>query len=374
MNERITKAKCKIQVGNPFFSYLSLGLNFIETEEIETMGINMKMDLAYNPKFIDTLTDSELVGCITHELFHIILMTALRIGTREHRKFNIASDIVINNLLIKNKYSLPEIGYIPKEDRIKIGNVLIEDIESKTAEEVYDEIKDELKDGEDSFDVVDYDTLSDGERRELEKQIKDKIISASVFAKQRGNMPVGLERIVDELHKEKFNWKTLLRKYIQNEIPFDTSWNRPSKKSIGCGCYLPSPLKEKIDIGVCIDLSGSIGEEEYRDFMSEIIGITNGFGNVDLHFFSHDTEAYYFGKVNGKNKQEVINIKLKGGGGTSHKEVIDLINTKKIKFCVFFTDGFSDIEEIDLKKYKYDKLFVISKDGKELNGVNCIKC
>ena len=98
MNERITKAKCKIQVGNPFFSYLSLGLNFIETEEIENMGINMKMDLAYNPKFIDTLTDSELVGCITHELFHIILMTALRVGTREHRKFNIASDIVINNL------------------------------------------------------------------------------------------------------------------------------------------------------------------------------------------------------------------------------------------------------------------------------------
>jgi len=177
-----------------------------------------------------------------------------------------------------------------------------------------------------------------------------------------------------DCNEDFFDLHTETENYIANGIVTHNS--KPSKKSISVGEYLPDVLKEKIDISVVIDLSGSIGKEEYSSFISEIIGLAKAYQErISMHFFSHDTEAYDGGLVENGNLDKIKNLNLKGGGGTSHKSIFNHIrdNVRDCKAVLFFTDGFSDIEQINFEEYAFDKLFVITKDGDKecLKDKNC---
>ena len=193
------------------------------------------------------------------------------------------------------------------------------------------------------------------------------------LAKMRGNLPKGMERLIGDLHKEKINWRSLLNNYITQQIPYNSCYSKPHRRSISVGTYVPHQLKEKIEIAVCIDLSGSIGKEEYTAFLSEIVGIARAYQErIDIHFYSHDTEGYYSGMVRNGNIEKIKNISLKGGGGTSHKAVMDMMNGKEFKMVVFFTDGYSDLDNITFEDYRYEKVFVIVQGNEEqLKGKRC---
>ena len=71
----------------------------------------------------------------------------------------------------------------------------------------------------------------------------------------------------------------------------------------------------------------------------------------------------------------IKNLRLKGGGGTSHKSCFNHLrdNVRDCKLAIFLTDGYSDINEISFENYQYDKLFVITKNGSDdqLKGKRC---
>ena len=83
-----------------------------------------------------------------------------------------------------------------------------------------------------------------------------------------GKEPAGIERIIGKLHESKIDWKALLLRHIESSIPQDYTYARCSKKSISAGYYLPDTIKERIDVAVAIDCSGSIGRQELNDFIS----------------------------------------------------------------------------------------------------------
>ena len=49
--------------------------------------------------------------------------------------------------------------------------------------------------------------------------------------------------------------------------------SKPHKKSIACNTFLPNILREKVEVVIAIDTSGSIGKKELTDFISEIVGM-----------------------------------------------------------------------------------------------------
>jgi predicted metal-dependent peptidase len=105
------------------------------------------------------------------------------------------------------------------------------------------------------------------------------------------------------------------------------------------------------------------------------VGIARAYQErIDMHFFSHDTKGYYGGLVRNGNVEKIKAINLKGGGGTSHLDVMDMIQKQKgdCKMVVFFTDGYSDLQDIDFSKYDYGKVFVIQNGSDEqLKGKKC---
>jgi len=398
--DKMIRTRIQIQRNNPFFAYLSLYLRFHEdnSPQNKTMGIDARGNLYYNKEFVEKLTDSELQGVLIHEILHLTFLHLTRKGTRQHELWNVAVDIAANNILINNGQSLPSGGLIPYNNSIDLGmGVKVIDIQKKNAEQIYDELLKGIKKASKKFgssiygkgfdvhiegtDSVGKDgkkkrggtPLTEGEKRAIEKDWQQKAVDAATTARMKGNLPAGMELLLGKLHENKVNWKTILKQQIQSQIPYDYTYASPSKKSISMGVYMPSYLREKIKILVAVDTSGSIGDKERVDFLSEIIGMAKGFKDkIDMVFLTHDTEVHNDYKIENGNISKIEKIKLNGGGGTSHEPVMEYIKDKHkdCKFAIFFTDGYSDLNDFDMNTYRFGKMFLISEGGsaRQLQG------
>lgn len=369
--ERITRAKIQLQKTKPFFAYLLLHLKFIEDEnvgkqdikdpkQIGTMGVDNYGNLYYAPKFVDTLTESQLEGVLCHEVLHKALEHLSRITARDPQIWNISCDMTVNDILVTNGIDINIKDFIfPVNHTASILDAktrkviaTVKDIDKKTAEIIYDELYSQLnKKGylQQGFDVHIF--SKDGkEITEAEaKEWKRRVVEGYTYAKTIGKEPMGIERQIGELLNEKVNWKALLYKYITNSIPHDYTYNYPSKRSIASGFYMPSMKKEEIEVVVAIDTSGSIGQEELSEFTGEMVSISKSFANVKMTAIICDCKVHDVLEFHNGSVQDILDMKVKGGGGTSHKLVFEWIaeNKPTTRLLICLTDGYSDIDKCE---------------------------
>jgi predicted metal-dependent peptidase len=98
-----------------------------------------------------------------------------------------------------------------------------------------------------------------------------------------GNVPGEIARMIKEMTEPKMNWRELIRQQIQSTVKNDFSFSRPSRKGQMTGAILPgSHFDTSIDVCVAIDMSGSIGDAQAQDFMSEIKGIMEEFKDFQM--------------------------------------------------------------------------------------------
>jgi predicted metal-dependent peptidase len=407
--DKILKAKIKLQSKSPFFSYLSYFLKIKQAKNKEipdskSMSVDITGNIYYNPEWIVGLSDDEVMGVLCHEIGHLAFLHLIRRHNRNKTKWNITTDLAINSMLIKNGFSLPKGGLIPDyNDNFEFPpnvfgkKIKIHEVHKKTAEDLFDELP-ELEDdeGEGGWDIhiegecSDEEDDKDGkgkgkcrqltpaELKELEEKWKDRIEEALMNSKARGNVPMGMERVFEQIRKSQISWRVILERVIQKAIPRDITWARRSKKSIACNTYLPSVLKERVDVVISIDTSGSIGQKELTDFVSEIVGMARAFQSaINMRLITHDSEVQDDYDIRNGNIAKIKQIKIKGGGGTSHEPVFEYVKEKMrgCKVLIAFTDGYSDLEnfEWDNHKYPFEKVFVLNKDGsdEQMKGKGC---
>lgn len=400
IKDRVIKAKTdlmgnKDNTGHPFFAYLLLHLNdgneIEQREDIPTAMITSQGHMSYNPKWLDKLNDNQIKAVMLHEVLHVVLNHMLRMGTREPTISNIADDIVINNMLVQNGFELVHgKGYIePYNNSVTLldGQIKIDNIDEKFSESIYEELYHQMqqkgmikevlvsgygtgKPNEDSkvkgFDAHEKGNADTKEAREAEKKWGDVLVEAANQAKLRGKLPAGMDRIIDKILNKKLNWRNLLYKYITEAILYDYSWNKLSRKAVSTGIWLPGPLKESIEVVVAVDTSGSIGQKELTDFLSEIVSIAKSFNNIEITVVVCDCEIKNTYVVRNGEIAKIMALKVRGGGGTSHEPVVSFINKSKpnSKVLVMLTDGYSDLE-ICLPKLigKCDPIVCLTENG-----------
>ena len=186
------------------------------------------------------------------------------------------------------------------------------------------------------------------DKRDVEKkknEIKQARAKAMANAKQQGHTPVGMDRKIDDIQKSKINWKSVLHGFVSRSIPEKYDWNRPNKRYRSQGIYLPSYKSEKVELVLSVDTSGSISDEELQEFISEVYGIVEGFSQVDLTVIQHDAKVQAVNNI--RQRRDVEDIELKGGGGTDHRPVFDYIkeNENQSRVYVGFTDGWTTVPD-----------------------------
>lgn len=370
--KKIVRAKVQLQNENPFFAYLIMNMKFKNMEEVGSMGVDNQGTCYYSNKFVDELSEGELKGVLAHEVLHLVLEHLSRGKKLDKTLFNVSADLVINDILVENNFQLDRRGLIPylHEYTFEGTDITIEDLNKKTAEQVYNELQNKLseeKKKQADNKRFDKHILQDKEMTQEQKQAiqgkwKKAVSEASAYARQKGDMPDGLDLFVDNLLNQKLNWKTLLYKYLIRTIPHDYSYARPSKRSFSTGVYMPIMRKEAIEIVVSLDTSGSIQSQELTEFMTEINGIAKSFNNLNMKLVVCDSEIKDIYHIGNGDSEVISKLRIKGGGGTSHKPVYDYVRDEipNAKLLVNFTDGYTDFNELD---NTINTLWVICKNG-----------
>jgi len=158
-----------------------------------------------------------------------------------------------------------------------------------------------------------------------------------------GNVPASVQRMIKELTEPKMNWREILRQQIQSTMKNDFSFMRPNRKGWHMNAILPGQqFQETIDICIAIDMSGSIGDEQAKDFLSEIKGIMEEYKDFKIKLWCFDTQVYNEADFDGYTMDEFSDYQPKGGGGTDFDVNWEYMKEHDInpKKFIMFTDGY----------------------------------
>ena len=89
-------------------------------------------------------------------------------------------------------------------------------------------------------------------------------------------------------------------------------------------------------------MSGSVGDEQAKDFLSEIKGIMEEYKDFRIKVWCFDTSVYNEADYDGYNMDDFVNYKCKGGGGTDFDANWEYMKEQGIspKKFIMFTDGY----------------------------------
>lgn len=355
--DRIIVARVGLLLRHPFFGNMATRLRIEAADEWCPTAATDGRHLYFNTQFFNAMNNKEIEFVIAHEILHCVYDHFSRRENRDPKLYNIAADYIVNNLLV--------------DDRIGTKPKLIDcfqDFKYKgwTSEAVYDDLfKNAKKIDLDSlgelldehFDWNEDEGDGDGDKEGKGKgrpsyskaeldAIRDEIKEAMIQAAQTagaGNVPAGVDRLIKELTEPKMNWRELIRQQIQSTVRSDYTFARPSRKGWHTGAILPGMnFDETIDICISLDMSGSIGNEQARDFLSEIKGIMDEFKDYRIKLWCFDTKVYNEQDFSADGGDDLTEYKIKGGGGTDFDCNWSYMKRNDIqpKKFIMFTDGY----------------------------------
>ena len=364
VHDRVIVARVGLLLRHPFFGNMATRMRVQNCDDWCPTAATDGRNLYYNTQFFNMLTNKQIEFVIAHEILHCVFDHIVRREDRDPRVYNIACDYLVNNLLVRDK-----IG--ERVDQIQIFQDFKYD--GWSSEEVYDDIfekydEEELKAlGQLLDEHIDWEkdadegegnnapgagdkegegegrpTYSKDELKKIRDEIKESMITSAQSA-GAGNLPGEVARMIKELTEPKMNWRELLRQQIQSTVRNDFTFSRPSRKGWHTGAILPGMnYDETIDLCVCIDMSGSIGDAQGRDFLSEVKGIMDEYKDYKIKLWCFDTRVYNEQDFSADGGEDLMDYEIMGGGGTDFDVNWTYMKEQDIqpKKFIMFTDGY----------------------------------
>ena len=365
--DRIITARIGLLLRHPFFGNMATRLRIIAADEwLGTAAVDGR-NLYYNTQFFNAMNNKEIEFVVAHEILHMVFDHMGRRDDRDPMIYNISADYIVNNTLVRDRIgTIPSIVQCYQDFKY----------EGWTSEEVYDDVYEQAKQNGEEFlkqlgemldehlDAEGDEGASDGGEsedsngnatsksqpkysKEEAKQIKDEIKENMISAAQSagaGNVPGAVARMIKELTEPKMNWREIIRQSVQSTIRSDYTFSRPSRKGQMSGAILPSmDFQDTIDVAVCIDMSGSIGEVQGKDFLGEVQGIMEEFPDYNIKVWCFDTDVYNEEDFEANDGKDLLDYELMGGGGTDFMANWTYMKEQDYvpKKLIMFTDGYA---------------------------------
>lgn len=109
VSRMLTKAKLTLRGWVPYLTHVFSTMRTIETDKVPTMAVDQHNRLYCNEEFMSSLTRMQVAYCLLHEVLHVVLSHCKRFksaipqhGERERYTWNLAADLVIQQLLAKH--------------------------------------------------------------------------------------------------------------------------------------------------------------------------------------------------------------------------------------------------------------------------------
>ena len=329
-NEKITQAKTKLMLENPYFGSLISSLELrVNNNIINTRNLGDAFE--YNNEYIEVLSIGEVSTLLANAAMHQALFLFVRGKDKVSSVWNLASDYAINDLLVENGFMLPPMANYASR------------FEMLYAEQIYVILLNEL-------DLQENDEQEEEQQRDemMEEEIPEELLAQEEYEllleqlniklEKHGDLPKGIERFVESKSEAQISWRDELYRYVNTHAKSDYRMFPPSKKHLYRGIALPSIYGEELKIVVAIDTSASIDDELLRIFLAELYEIMQVFINYTIELIECDAKIQNIQRL---SPQEPLIPTLKGGGGTDFRPVFDYVENmnEDFKFLIYFTDG-----------------------------------
>ena len=121
----------------------------------------------------------------------------------------------------------------------------------------------------------------------------------------------------------------------------DFTYTRLKRQYMAQGIAIPTlRSKDLPPVGIAIDTSGSVGDLEMQQFVSEIQSFSRLAWNFPVHLIMCDRQVTNYANVMSRNIDHKKHLPPKGRGGTDFRPVFDKIRDEKIKISclIYLTD------------------------------------
>jgi predicted metal-dependent peptidase len=415
IRERVAYAIGDIVKTHPFFAGAATKLKYVYTYEVKTAAVDGS-HMFINPLFFNGLKTKSIEWVVMHEIMHCMLLHFLRMGMRNHRKWNYATDYEINLIISQ------ELNHYPKNDPGLDGVLYDEGYRGMNAEQIYDKLGDEQQDQDGNGGGGQDDGQGEGQdgqgtpggsgqgqqrkrqassigevitpeegKKILQKegvsenpQIRptedewNKELKEGAKNRQRGAGRSGspganlLDDLLSDILKPKVDWRKQLAKYV-GSATYREDYRIPSRRHIYKGdirSAIRSSNEALTNVVFAIDTSGSMAGYA-KPVFAELMGILKQDKIKNL------IAVYFDAGITGIEKlergQKPDPKVMKGGGGTLFAPVIEWINknVKSAELVVIVTDGDNaDTDEVtQMRNPRWAKnciWVVIDSPGKEV--------
>lgn len=290
---KLAAARTRLILDQPFLGTLVMHLPLTAKEGCKTTATDARA-FYYNADYIAGLTLEQTQFVLAHEAMHCALSHFSRRNHRDRHRWDVACDYAVNMILDDENLRGPANALTDAKYR------------GLTAEEIYPLLHQDSE--EQPMDDHLFDSEGQGGRGEgqgqgepdsserepgdsqpsdadgtplpapsaaaqeaLAEEWKSRLAKAAQSARQAGKLSQSLLRLVDELLAPQLSWRALLAQYLIQAARDDYSFQRPSRRE--ADAVMPRLFSQGLNLVVAVDTSGSIVDDELREFLSEIDAI-----------------------------------------------------------------------------------------------------
>lgn len=325
----------------PFYANFLLASKFVfNNPEVERAACGFHQNnitFYFNLEYFKTLTLPQRIAVCKHEVLHVIFdhLGNRMYGMNNRQAKNYAMDCAINQFIP----NLPG-NCVTLESMSKLCN---ENLSAKEAwEYYYHKLKDFVE--KKSNEKHDHDQMSpnegDGEMSEGQESIRRAVVKDIVNKSTKsaaGNIPEEITKVLAELNKAgKVNWKQQLRNIVSSSRVVQT---KPSRLKVHRRFELDQPGRKKdkkLTLGVCVDSSGSVSDESFQSFMTEIYHIAK---MTSVAYLIHaDCEVQKVEVIKGGKAKNGVLTSRHGNGGTAYQPAITECKKRQCDVIIYFGD------------------------------------
>jgi predicted metal-dependent peptidase len=373
INEEISRCIIKMLLKEPFYAHFLSGVIREVTDKVPTAAVGFKsgkIALYVNENFFlkELRSMTERVAVIKHETLHIIFKHLFRMKTKtyDNQLFNIAADIVVNQLIAP--WKLPDSAVtLETFPELKLPK-------DKSVEWYYENLKKNAsKDSEYKkrlMEISEQGTHSDhkmwGENENFSMEVVETEVDRMIIQakdrtpkKDHGTIPLGIKSLIQSIIEKRnpqIDWKRAL-KLFSSTSRRTRVYHTMKRFSKRFGTRPGIKIKRFQKLAVAIDTSGSINIDDFNTFFSEIHSMWKFGAEVDVLECDADVQKKY--SYRGRTPEFVH-----GGGGTSFDPVFEHIRSNRFERydgCIYLTDGYAPEPKI---KPPCKVFWCITKDGK----------
>lgn len=373
IHEAFSRCVIRLLYAEPFFGHLLAGVIRDFGDQVTTAAVSASRGRAtihVNPRFFleELADDSERIAVVKHEVLHLLHKhpDASRISARNLHLWNIAADLVVNQLVAP--YQLPAsaitLATFPDLALAPDG----------TADAYYERLlalaRDPTLAPESAAALARIETWhSDhgpwARSDETAGAAIDELVAgvaARVGGKRIGSLPGRVRGLINEClasRRPAIDWRRVVRIFGQSSrhSRIATTHRRASRRF---GTLPGTKVRRASRLAVAIDTSASVAESELGRFFAEVHGIWRQ--GAEVHVIECDAEIGRVYAYRGEPPRFVV-----GRGGTRVDPVFAFLRADRMRRwdgCVYLTDGAFDAPAV---RPPCPLLWVLTPGGTEIH-------